>query len=105
MVNGWFFIYNYRFSCCPFLIIILRCCKFSREIKPPAPPPQDDNLDVTTYVVHILEKNSVQIPDLSPGTVYLFRVQAQGSDGSPGGSMVEEVFETSREGTEEAQNA
>lgn len=63
------------------------------------PSPQDDNLDVTTYVVHILEKNSVQIPDLSPGTVYLFRVQAQGSDGSPGGSVMEEVFETSREGT------
>lgn len=57
-------------------------------------------MDVTTYVVHILEKNSVQIPDLSPGTVYLFRVQAQGSDGTPGGSGVEEVFETSREGTE-----
>lgn len=46
----------------------------------------------------------MQIPDLSPGTVYLFRVQAQGSDGSPGGSVVEEVFETSSEGTEETRS-
>lgn len=68
---------------------------------PSVPLLQDDNLDVTTYVVHILEKNSVQIPDLSPGTFYLFRVQALGSDGTPGGSGVEEVFETSRGGTEE----
>lgn len=50
---------------------------------------------MTTYIVHILEKNFVQIPDLTPGTVYLFRVQALGSDGSPGGSSMEEQFETS----------
>lgn len=64
-------------------------------------PPQDDNLDVTTYIVLILEKNSVQISDLTPGTAYLFRVQALSSDGSPGGSSMEEQFETSPEGTEE----
>uniref|UniRef100_A0A7N8XSV1 receptor protein-tyrosine kinase n=1 Tax=Mastacembelus armatus TaxID=205130 RepID=A0A7N8XSV1_9TELE len=57
----------------------------------------DDNLDVTTYIVFILEKNSVQISDLVPGTAYLFRVQALGSDGSPGGSSMEEQFETSSE--------
>ncbi|XP_035501170.1 ephrin type-A receptor 2 isoform X3 [Scophthalmus maximus] len=57
-----------------------------------------DNLDVTTYVVHMLEKNSVQISDLAPGTAYLFRVQALASDGSPGGSSIEEQFETSSEG-------
>ncbi|XP_077424006.1 ephrin type-A receptor 2 isoform X2 [Vanacampus margaritifer] len=56
---------------------------------------KDDNLDVTTYTVLILEKSSVQISDLAPGTAYLFRVQALGSDGSPGGSSVEEQFETS----------
>lgn len=50
---------------------------------------------MTTYIVHILEKNFVQIPDLTPGTVYLFRVQALSSDGSPGGSSMEEQFETS----------
>uniref|UniRef100_A0A8C3A4K7 receptor protein-tyrosine kinase n=1 Tax=Cyclopterus lumpus TaxID=8103 RepID=A0A8C3A4K7_CYCLU len=38
--------------------------------------------------------------DLAPGTAYLFRVQALGSDGSPGGSSIEEQFETSPEGTE-----
>ncbi|XP_036960736.1 ephrin type-A receptor 2 isoform X1 [Acanthopagrus latus] len=56
---------------------------------------KDDNLDVTTYTVLILEKNSVQIKDLVPGTAYLFRVQALSSDGSPGGSSMEEQFETS----------
>ncbi|KAK2851112.1 hypothetical protein Q5P01_007388 [Channa striata] len=59
---------------------------------------KDGNLDVTTFVVLLLEKNSVQIGDLSPGTAYLFRVQALGSDGSPGGSSMEEQFETSSEG-------
>ncbi|GLD51554.1 ephrin type-A receptor 2 [Lates japonicus] len=59
---------------------------------------KDDNLDVTTYIVLKLEKNSVQISDLDPGTAYLFRVQALSSDGSPGGSSVEEQFETSSEG-------
>lgn len=56
---------------------------------------------MTTYIVLILEKNSVQINDLAPGTAYLFRVQALSSDGSPGGSSIEEQFETSSEGTEE----
>uniref|UniRef100_A0A3B4TEQ0 receptor protein-tyrosine kinase n=1 Tax=Seriola dumerili TaxID=41447 RepID=A0A3B4TEQ0_SERDU len=56
---------------------------------------KDDNLDVTTFIVLKLEKNSVQISDLAPGTAYLFRVQALGSDGSPGGSSVEEQYETS----------
>ncbi|XP_034393029.1 ephrin type-A receptor 2 isoform X2 [Cyclopterus lumpus] len=59
---------------------------------------KDDNLDVTTYIVLLLEKNVVQISDLAPGTAYLFRVQALGSDGSPGGSSIEEQFETSPEG-------
>uniref|UniRef100_A0A8C9X0C9 receptor protein-tyrosine kinase n=1 Tax=Sander lucioperca TaxID=283035 RepID=A0A8C9X0C9_SANLU len=58
---------------------------------------KDDNLDMTTYIVLILEKNSVQINDLAPGTAYLFRVQALSSDGSPGGSSIEEQFETSSE--------
>lgn len=57
---------------------------------------------MTTYTVLILEKNSVQIKDLVPGTAYLFRVQALSSDGSPGGSSMEEQFETS--GTEENQH-
>lgn len=67
----------------------------------PSSVSQDDNLDVTTYIVLKLEKNSVQISDLDPGTAYLFRVQALSSDGSPGGSSVEEQFETSSEGTEQ----
>uniref|UniRef100_A0A8C8FBB7 receptor protein-tyrosine kinase n=1 Tax=Oncorhynchus tshawytscha TaxID=74940 RepID=A0A8C8FBB7_ONCTS len=54
----------------------------------------DDNLDVTTYTVLILEKSSVQISDLSPGTAYLFRVQALSPEGSPGGSSIEDEFET-----------
>uniref|UniRef100_A0A4W5M640 receptor protein-tyrosine kinase n=1 Tax=Hucho hucho TaxID=62062 RepID=A0A4W5M640_9TELE len=54
---------------------------------------KDDNLDVTTYTVLILEKSSVQISELSPATGYLFRVKALSSEGSPGGSM-EDEFET-----------
>lgn len=60
--------------------------------------PQDDNLDVTTYTVLILEKNSVEIHELAPGTAYLFKVQALSSDDSPGGSSMEEQFETLIEG-------
>uniref|UniRef100_A0A8C7ILK6 receptor protein-tyrosine kinase n=1 Tax=Oncorhynchus kisutch TaxID=8019 RepID=A0A8C7ILK6_ONCKI len=55
--------------------------------------PSDDNLDVTTYTVLILEKSSVQISELSPATAYLFRVKALSPEGSPGGSM-EDEFET-----------
>lgn len=55
---------------------------------------------MTTYIVLIQEKNSAQISDLAPGTAYLFRVQALSSDGSPGGSSMEEQFETLLEGTE-----
>lgn len=58
---------------------------------------QDASSDVTTYTVLILEKNTVQVSDLAPGTTYLFRIQAVGVDGSPGSSM-EEQFETSSEG-------
>lgn len=67
----------------------------------PLPLFQDDNLDVTTYIVLVLEKNFVQISDLVPGTAYLFRVQALSSDSSPGGSSMEEQFETLNEGTEQ----
>uniref|UniRef100_A0A8C9X608 receptor protein-tyrosine kinase n=1 Tax=Sander lucioperca TaxID=283035 RepID=A0A8C9X608_SANLU len=77
---------------------------FASQATPQAyrpPSTSDDNLDMTTYIVLILEKNSVQINDLAPGTAYLFRVQALSSDGSPGGSSIEEQFETSSEGTEE----
>lgn len=62
---------------------------------------KDDNLDVTTYTVLILEKSSVQISDLSPGTAYLFRVQALSPEGSPGESSIEDEFETLTEGKED----
>uniref|UniRef100_A0A672YRM7 receptor protein-tyrosine kinase n=1 Tax=Sphaeramia orbicularis TaxID=375764 RepID=A0A672YRM7_9TELE len=50
---------------------------------------KDDNPNMKTYTVLILEKNSVQIVDLAPATAYVFRVQAQG-----GSSSLEEQFET-----------
>lgn len=53
---------------------------------------------MTTYTVLLLEKNSVQINELAPGTAYLFRVQALSSDNNPGGSTMEEQFETLIEG-------
>lgn len=52
-----------------------------------------------TFVVLNLEKNSVQIDNLSPGTAYRVKVQALGSDGSQGVSSLEEQFETLSEGT------
>uniref|UniRef100_A0AAY4C3M6 receptor protein-tyrosine kinase n=1 Tax=Denticeps clupeoides TaxID=299321 RepID=A0AAY4C3M6_9TELE len=59
-------------------------------------PLQDDksDQDVTTYTVLVLEKNSVQINDLSPGTKYLFRVQTLNQDGHPGSNSKEYVFQT-----------
>ncbi|XP_023686012.1 ephrin type-A receptor 2-like isoform X2 [Paramormyrops kingsleyae] len=50
--------------------------------------------DVTTYTVLVLEKSSVQISDLVPGTVYVFRVQALSPLGTPGVYSMEHEFET-----------
>ncbi|KAJ8260211.1 hypothetical protein GJAV_G00178390 [Gymnothorax javanicus] len=54
----------------------------------------DGEKDVTTYTVLVLEKSSVQISDLAPGTSYVFRVQALGPEGNPGSSSVEREFQT-----------
>ncbi|XP_023687112.1 ephrin type-A receptor 2-like isoform X1 [Paramormyrops kingsleyae] len=50
--------------------------------------------DITTYTVLVLEKNLVQISDLVPGTVYVFRVTVLNPDGTPSGNSVEHEFET-----------
>lgn len=62
---------------------------------------QDDESerDVTTYIVLLLEKNSVQITDLTPDTSYVVRVQVVGAEVSPGSHSVEHVFHTSPLGT------
>ncbi|KAJ8258849.1 hypothetical protein COCON_G00178610 [Conger conger] len=54
----------------------------------------DGEKDVTTYTVLVLEKSSVQISDLAPGTVYVFRVQALSPEGNPGSSSMEREFQT-----------
>ncbi|XP_029363369.1 ephrin type-A receptor 2 isoform X2 [Echeneis naucrates] len=59
---------------------------------------KNNDQGVTTYNVVKVERNSAQINDLLPGTVYLFRVQALGNDGSTGGASMEEHYETSSEG-------
>uniref|UniRef100_A0A8C1Z6D3 receptor protein-tyrosine kinase n=1 Tax=Cyprinus carpio TaxID=7962 RepID=A0A8C1Z6D3_CYPCA len=53
---------------------------------------------VTTYTVLVLEKNSVQISDLSPSTVYLFKVQALSPEGNPGSYSLEQEFSTLPQG-------
>ncbi|XP_030625981.1 ephrin type-A receptor 2 [Chanos chanos] len=58
---------------------------------------EEEKEKVTTYTVLVLEKNSVQISDLSPGTVYLFKVQALGPDGNSGSNSIEEEFSTQAE--------
>lgn len=54
---------------------------------------------MTTYTVLILEKNSVQIADLTPDTTYVVRVQVVGSEVNPGSHSVEHEFHTSPIGT------
>lgn len=54
----------------------------------------DSERDVTTYTVLVLEKSSVQISDLSPGTAYVFRVQALSPEGNPGGYSMKHEFKT-----------
>uniref|UniRef100_A0A672NL44 receptor protein-tyrosine kinase n=1 Tax=Sinocyclocheilus grahami TaxID=75366 RepID=A0A672NL44_SINGR len=51
-------------------------------------------LDVTTYTVLVLEKNSVQINDLLPGTKYVFRVHTLTAEGHPSSHSAELEFET-----------
>ncbi|KAB5584046.1 hypothetical protein PHYPO_G00102890 [Pangasianodon hypophthalmus] len=50
--------------------------------------------DVTTYNVLRLDKNSVQISDLLPGTKYVFRVQTLTPEGHPSSQSAEHEFET-----------
>lgn len=49
---------------------------------------------VTTYTVLVLEKNSVQISNLSPSTIYLVKVQALNPEGNPGSYSMEQEFST-----------
>uniref|UniRef100_A0A8C9RGC8 receptor protein-tyrosine kinase n=1 Tax=Scleropages formosus TaxID=113540 RepID=A0A8C9RGC8_SCLFO len=53
---------------------------------------------ITTYTVLVLEKSSVQISDLAPGTVYVFRVRALSPEGNPLGYSTEHEFATLPEG-------
>jgi len=53
---------------------------------------------VTTYTVLVLEKNSAKISDLSPSTVYLFKVQALSSEGNSGTYSMEQEFSTLPQG-------
>lgn len=64
----------------------------------------DGERDVTTYTVLILEKNSVQINDLTPDTTYMFRVQALSPEGNPGSYSVEHEFHTSPLAESQIQN-
>ncbi|KAL4658517.1 ephrin type-A receptor 2-like [Arapaima gigas] len=54
----------------------------------------DNENDFTTYTVLVLEKSSVQISDLTPGTVYVFRVRALSAEGNPGSYSTEHEFAT-----------
>lgn len=49
--------------------------------------------DVTTYNVLRLDKNSVLISDLLPGTKYVFRVQTLTPEGHPSSQSAEHEFE------------
>uniref|UniRef100_A0A3Q3MCE8 receptor protein-tyrosine kinase n=1 Tax=Mastacembelus armatus TaxID=205130 RepID=A0A3Q3MCE8_9TELE len=64
----------------------------------------DDERDVTTYTVLILDKSSVHINDLTPDTMYMFRVQALGPEGNPGSYSLEHEFHTSPLAESQVQN-
>lgn len=59
---------------------------------------KDSEKDITSYTVLVLEKNSVEISDLTPATAYLFRVQAQNPEGGAGTDSEDFKFETLPEG-------
>ncbi|XP_051997459.1 ephrin type-A receptor 2-like [Xyrauchen texanus] len=62
-------------------------------------------LDVTTYTVLVLEKNSVQINDLLPGTKYVFRVHTLTAEGHPSSHNAELEFETLALAESQTQNS
>ncbi|MBN3325979.1 EPHA2 protein, partial [Atractosteus spatula] len=64
---------------------------------------KDNEDDVTTYTVLVLEKSSVVISDLAPGTVYIFRVQALTPEGGQGSYSLEHEFETLPEAEKQTQ--
>ncbi|KAI3369392.1 hypothetical protein L3Q82_007626 [Scortum barcoo] len=67
---------------------------------------KDDNgeRDVTTYMVLILEKNSVEINNLTPDTTYMVKVQAMSPEGNAGSYSVEHEFHTSPLAESQIQN-
>ncbi|XP_017263901.1 ephrin type-A receptor 2a [Kryptolebias marmoratus] len=64
----------------------------------------DSESDVTTYTVLILDKNSVQINDLTSDTTYMFRVQVLTPEGMPGSYSTEHEFRTSPLAESQTQN-
>ncbi|KAJ7998459.1 hypothetical protein DPEC_G00205160 [Dallia pectoralis] len=57
-----------------------------------------------TFKAVFLDKSSVQISDLSPGTVYMFKVQALGPEANPGGFSPEHEFRTQTMAEPQVQN-
>lgn len=62
-------------------------------------------LDFTTYTVLVLEKNSVQIKDLLPGTKYVFRVHTLTDEGHPSSHSAELEYETQPVAESQTQNS
>ncbi|XP_056449496.1 ephrin type-A receptor 2 [Gadus chalcogrammus] len=54
---------------------------------------KDENLNMTTYTVLVLDRTSVRVSDLAPATTYLFRVQPI-TEGGAGGASIEDEFKT-----------
>lgn len=79
--------YNFDYQCaCPFNTLLY----FLQD--------KDEAKTGKTYTVLVLDKNFVDIKDLSPSTVYLFQVQALSHESNVGSSSVEEEFSTLPEG-------
>ncbi|XP_061779416.1 ephrin type-A receptor 2a [Nerophis lumbriciformis] len=65
----------------------------------------DGERDVTSYTVLILDKSSVHINDLTPDSMYMFRVQALGPEGGVGSYSAEYEFHTSPLAESQTQNS
>ena len=55
---------------------------------------ENSEQEFTTYTVLVLERNSVQLNDLTPGSKYVFRVQTLTQEGHPSSTSMEYVYET-----------
>ncbi|KAL2091476.1 hypothetical protein ACEWY4_013739 [Coilia grayii] len=66
---------------------------------------ENNDHEFITYTVLVLDRNSVQLSDLSPGSKYVFRVQTLTQEGHPSSTSLEYLYETLPIAEYQAQNS